>query len=100
VRLGGRPLAIQQDQDIIAVNYPARLAGVTKHMPVAQVHVFLGGGNSVCVQALVERVCWPRCGVWALTQVLQSRTVLCVRGVAGEGWGGGQEADAVYCHLL
>jgi nucleotidyltransferase/DNA polymerase involved in DNA repair len=30
-------VAIQQHQDVIAVNYPARQAGVKKHMPPAQV---------------------------------------------------------------
>lgn len=55
--LKGKPLAIQQHQDIIAVNYAARAAGVKKHMVPAQasgmaravhvcallVHVLLGG---------------------------------------------------------
>jgi nucleotidyltransferase/DNA polymerase involved in DNA repair len=36
-QLAGRPVAIQQHQDVIAVNYPARQAGVKKHMQPAQV---------------------------------------------------------------
>jgi hypothetical protein len=35
--LAGRPVAIQQHQDVIAVNYLARQAGVKKHMTPAQV---------------------------------------------------------------
>lgn len=35
--LQGKPVAIQQDQDVIAVNYPARQAGVKKHMPIDKV---------------------------------------------------------------
>ena len=33
----GTPVAIQQHQDIIAANYPARAAGVKKHMRPAEV---------------------------------------------------------------
>ncbi len=33
----GTPVAIQQHQDIITVNYPARAAGVKKHMRPAEV---------------------------------------------------------------
>jgi hypothetical protein len=35
--LAGIPLAVQQHQDVIAVNYAARQAGVKKHMAPAQV---------------------------------------------------------------
>jgi nucleotidyltransferase/DNA polymerase involved in DNA repair len=35
--LKGKAVAVQQHQDIIAVNYPARAAGVKKHMLPAEV---------------------------------------------------------------
>lgn len=35
--LSNRPVAIRQLHDVIAVNYAARKAGVTKHMPVDKV---------------------------------------------------------------
>lgn len=39
--LPGTPIAIQQHQDIIAANYPARAAGVKKHMRPAEVQTIL-----------------------------------------------------------
>jgi nucleotidyltransferase/DNA polymerase involved in DNA repair len=47
--LAGRPVAIQQHQDVIAVNYPARQAGVTKHMPPAQVRLQQLFSISCCI---------------------------------------------------
>jgi len=42
----GTPVAIQQHQDIITVNYPARAAGVKKHMRPAEVrHSSYAGGR-------------------------------------------------------
>jgi nucleotidyltransferase/DNA polymerase involved in DNA repair len=41
--LQGIPIAVQQHQDIIAVDYAARAAGVHKHMAPAQVrHNYVG----------------------------------------------------------
>ena len=45
-RLRGRAIAIQQHQDIIAVNYPARSAGVTKHMRPHEVQPWAYAANS------------------------------------------------------
>lgn len=33
----GKPMAVQQHADIIAVSYEARALGVKKHMPVASI---------------------------------------------------------------
>lgn len=35
--LTGKPMAVQQHADIIAVSYEARALGVKKHMPVASI---------------------------------------------------------------
>ncbi|MEW5316206.1 MAG: hypothetical protein WDW38_007588 [Sanguina aurantia] len=50
-RLLGRPVAVQQHQDIISVSHSARAAGVTKHMPPAQARRLLSkvGGEVVHV---------------------------------------------------
>ncbi|KAG1669570.1 hypothetical protein FOA52_006343 [Chlamydomonas sp. UWO 241] len=49
--LAGRPIAIQQHQDVISVNYAARAAGVRKHMTPAQARTVLArvGGSLVHV---------------------------------------------------
>lgn len=43
----GTPVAIQQHQDIIAANYPARAAGVKKHMRPAEVPSCMRRLNSI-----------------------------------------------------
>lgn len=44
--LEGKPLAVQQHQDVIAVDYAARAAGVRKHMAPAQAsYVWRAGGH-------------------------------------------------------
>ena len=43
----GTPVAIQQHQDIIAANYPARAAGVKKHMRPAEVPSSMRPLNSI-----------------------------------------------------
>jgi nucleotidyltransferase/DNA polymerase involved in DNA repair len=50
-RLKARPIAVQQHQDIITVNYAARAAGVTKHMRPAVAREILGGVGGVVVHA-------------------------------------------------
>ncbi|WIA21172.1 hypothetical protein OEZ85_005479 [Tetradesmus obliquus] len=52
--LAGRPLAIQQHQDVIAVNYPGRAAGVKKHMPPAQARVLLSAAGGLLVHVFTE----------------------------------------------
>ncbi|KAF6250789.1 hypothetical protein COO60DRAFT_739178 [Scenedesmus sp. NREL 46B-D3] len=52
--LSGRPVAVQQHQDIIAVNYPARQAGVKKHMPPAQARTLLSAAGGVVVHVFTE----------------------------------------------
>ena len=46
--LANRPVAIRQLTDIIAVNYAAREAGVTKHMAVDTVSEWGVGGGVGC----------------------------------------------------
>eukprot|EP00882_Tetradesmus_deserticola_P011155 GHRQ01011801.1.p2 GENE.GHRQ01011801.1~~GHRQ01011801.1.p2 ORF type:complete len:128 (+),score=39.89 GHRQ01011801.1:656-1039(+) len=52
--LSGRPVAVQQHQDIIAVNYPARQAGVKKHMPPAQARSLLTAAGGLVVHVFTE----------------------------------------------
>jgi nucleotidyltransferase/DNA polymerase involved in DNA repair len=52
--LMGRPLAVQQHQDIISVNYAARALGVAKHMLPAQARALLSPAGGVVVHVHLE----------------------------------------------
>ena len=52
----GTPVAIQQHQDIVAVNYPARAAGVRKHMRPADVRCILGTCPALSVPVIVLKL--------------------------------------------
>lgn len=52
--LRGRAFAVQQHQDIIAVNYPARHAGVVKHMSPAEARALLRSVGGCLVHVHTE----------------------------------------------